>query len=115
MKIVGFDELKSTISIKFASDLAEKPIDDYEAHLFNVVELDRDVDDIVILKALANAGQDIALQQEIAEQTAKDSKMVAKYKGYVGKELVFTANELFNIGPSIPAEDQPISVGLMVI
>lgn len=39
MKIVGFNDLSSTLQIKFCSDLAEKPIDDYPIHEFNVVEL----------------------------------------------------------------------------
>ena len=115
MKVVGFDVIKSTLQIKFASDLAEKPIDDYEAHLFNVVQENNEVTDNQILKALAQNGWNIALQQEIAEQIAKDNEKISQYKTYVGKEFNFTAGDLFAPGPTIPAEDQPLSEGLMVI
>ena len=114
MKVVGFDVVKSTLQIKFASDLAEKSIDEYEAHLFNVVQ-DGDVTNEEIIKALAQNGWNIALQQEIAEQTAKDNEKVFQYKSYVGKEFEYTVDELFNPQPTIPAEEQPISTGLMVI
>jgi hypothetical protein len=114
MKVVGFDIIKSTLEIKFASDLAEKPIDEYETHLFNVVQ-EGDVTNEEIIKALAKNGWNIALQQEIAEQTAKDNEKVIQYKSYVGQEFEYTAEELFNPQPTVPAEDQPISTGLMVI
>jgi len=114
MKVVGFDVIKSTLQIKFASDLAEKPIDDYEAHLFNVVQKG-DVTNEQIIKALAQNGWNIALQQEIAEQTAKDNEKVSQYKNYIGQEFNYTIEELFAPEPTIPAEDQPLSQGLMVI
>lgn len=115
MKIVGFDVIKSTLQIKFASDLAEKPIDDYETHLFNVVQENDEVTDNQILKALAQNGWNIALQQEIAEQTAKDNTKITQYKRYVGQEFNYSIEELFAPEPTIPAEDQPISQGLMII
>ena len=114
MKVVGFDVVKSTLQIKFASDLAEKPIDDYEAHLFNVVQ-EGDVTNEEIIRALAQNGWNIALQQEIAEQTAKDNQKVSQYKSYVNQEFEYTEEELFTLRPTIPSEDQPISTGLMVI
>jgi hypothetical protein len=114
MKIVGYDILKSTLQIKFCSDLAEKSIDEYETHLFNVVQ-ESEVSDKEILKALAQNGWNIALQQEIAEQTAKDNEKVTQYTSYVGKEFDYSALELFTPEPTIPAEDQPLSIGLMVI
>ena len=114
MKIVGFDVIKSTLQIKFASNLAEKPIDEYEAHLFNVIQ-DGDVTNEEIIKALAQNGWNIALQQELAEQIAKDNQKVSQYKSYIGQEFEYTAEELFNPQPTVPAEDQPISTGLMVI
>lgn len=114
MKVVGFDVIKSSLEIKFASDLAEKPIEEYETHLFNVVQ-ENEVTDEDILKALAQNGWNIALQQEIAEQTAKDNKKVAQYKNYVGKEFSYTTEELFAPQACQAAEDQPLSQGLMVI
>jgi hypothetical protein len=114
MKVVGFDAVKSTLQIKFASDLAEKPIDEYESHLFNVVQ-DGNATNEEIIKALAQNGWNIALQQEIAEQISKDNEKVSQYQSYVGKEFEYTADELFNPQPTIPAEDQPISTGLMII
>jgi len=114
MKVVGFDVVKSTLQIKFASDLAEKPIDEYETHLFNVVQ-EGPVTNENIIQALAQNGWNIALQQEIAEQTAKDNQKVIQYKGYVGREFEYTAEELFSPKPTIPAEDQPLSTGLMII
>jgi len=114
MKVVGIDVVKSTLEIKFASDLAEKPIDEYETHLFNVVQ-ENPVTNEEIIKALAQNGWNIALQQEIAEQIAKDNEKVSQYQSYVGKEFEYTAEELFKSQPTIPAEDQPISTGLMVI
>jgi len=115
MKVVGFDKLKSTLQIKFASDLADKSIEEYETHLFNVVELDESVTNNTILKALAHNGWNIALQQEIAEQTAKDNKKVSQYTGYVGQEFTYSFEELFSPDPTLPAEDQPLSTGLMII
>ena len=112
MKVVGFDVLKSTLQIKFASDLAEKSIDEYETHLFNVVQEDGQVTNDQILKALAQNGWNIALQQEIAEQTAKDNEKVAQYKSYIGKEYNYTYSELYS---TQAAEDQPLSQGLMII
>jgi hypothetical protein len=112
MKIVGFDENKSTLLVKFASDLAEKPIEDYDFHYFNVVENDDGVVLDDILKALAQNGWNIALQQEIAEQTSKDNEKVQLYKALVDKEFDFTADDLF---ATPAAEEQPITEGLMVI
>jgi DNA-binding PucR family transcriptional regulator len=114
MKVVGFDIIKSTLEIKFASDLAEKPIEQYETHLFNVVQ-NGEVTNEEIIKELAKNGWNIALQQEIAEQIAKDNEKVSQYKSYVNQEFEYTAEELFNPQSTIPAEDQPISTGLMVI
>ena len=112
MKVVGFDIIKSTLQIKFCSNLAEKPIDEYETHLFNVVQEDSAVTNEQILKALAQNGWNIALQQEIAEQTAKNNTLVSQYKSYIGKEIEYTSEELFATEAS---EDQPLSQGLMVI
>ena len=114
MKVVGFDVVKSTLQIKFASDLAEKPIDEYETHLFNVVQ-EGAVTNEDIIKALAQNGWNIALQQEVAEQIGKDNQKVNQYKSYIGKEFEYTADELFNLQPTMAAEDQPLSQGLMVI
>ena len=114
MKVVGFDVLKSTLQIKFASDLAEKSIDEYDTHLFNVVEENK-VSNDEIIRALAQNGWNIALQQEIAEQTAKDNQKVDQYKSYVGLQFEYNFEELFNSQPTIPAEDQPLSTGLMII
>lgn len=115
MKIVGFDTIKSTIKIKFASDLAEKSIDEYDWHEFNIVELNENVTENEILKALAQNGWNIALQQEIAEQTAKNSKKVAYYKSLEGTNFKYSAEELFASEVCQAAEDQPLSTGLMVI
>jgi hypothetical protein len=112
MKIVGFDVIKSTLQIKFASDLAEKLIDEYEEHLLTVLQEHDQVTDEEIIKALAKNGWNIALQQELAEQTAKDNKLVSQYKNYVSKEFEYTADELFF---TQAAEEQPISTGLMII
>jgi hypothetical protein len=114
MKVVGFDDLKGTLQIKFASDLAEKPIDEYETHLFNVVQ-ESEVSNEDIVKALAQNGWNIALQQEIAEENAKDNQKIAQYKNYVGLEFEYNFEELFNSQPTIPAEEQPLSTGLMII
>lgn len=114
IKIVGYDVIKSSLQIKFASNLAEKPIDEYETHLFNVVQ-DGEVTNDEIIKALAQNGWNIALQQEIAEQTAKDNEKVSQYKSYVGQKFEYTYEELFIPQPTIPAKEQPISTGLMII
>jgi hypothetical protein len=115
MKIVDFDAINSTLYIKFASDLAEKPIDKYEAHKFNVMEQGDDVELRDIVKALAQNGWNIALQQELAEQNAKDNEKVQKYKSLVNEEFDYLAEELFFSEPTVPAKDQPLSEGLMVI
>lgn len=115
MKIVGFDTIKSTLKIKFASDLAEKSIDEYDWHEFNVIELNEDVTEKQVLKALAQNGWNIALQQEIAEQTAKNSKKVAYYKSLENTNFKYSAEELFEPEACQAAEDQPLSQGLMVI
>jgi hypothetical protein len=115
MKIVGFDTIKSALSIKFASDLAEKNIDEYESHLFNVVQENEEITNDEILKALAQNGWNIALQQEIAEQIAKDNKKINQYKNYVGEEFEYTIEELFGPQNIVAAEDQPLSQGLMII
>ena len=115
MKVVGFDVIKSTLQIKFASDLAEKPIEEYETHLFNVVQENNQVTDSEILKALAQNGWNIALQQEIAEHIAKDNEKVNQYKSYVGQEILFTQEELFAPEAAVASENQPITQGLMVI
>jgi hypothetical protein len=115
MKVVGFDTIKSTLQIKFCSNLSEKSIDEYETHLFNVVQENESVTNEDIIKALAKNGWNIALQQEIAEQIAKDNEKITQYKSYVGEEFEYTANELFNAQPTDPAKDQPLSQGLMII
>ena len=115
MKFVGFNIIKSTIQIKFASDLAEKSIDEYDYHEFNVVELHDNVQIDEILKSLALAGWNIALQQEIAEQTAKNNEKVNLYKSFINQEFTFSEESLFAPPECKVSEKQPLSTGLMVI
>jgi hypothetical protein len=115
MKVVGFDVLNGTILIKFAGDTAEKSIDEYPSHQFNVVEDNKNVTLDEVLKALAQTGWNIAFQQEVAEQTAKDNEKVALYKSLIGSAYVFTGEELFSTPQACPSENQPSTKGLMVI
>jgi len=112
MKIVGFDRLKSAVQIKFCSDLAEKNIEEYPTYDFNVVETDNSVTQKQVLKALASTGWNIALQQEIAEQIAKNSKKVAEYESLISQEFLFSEDDLYAIEAS---EEQPTTEGLMII
>lgn len=112
MKIVGFNTLDGTLHIKFAGDTAEKSIDDYPTHNFNVQTANDNVTLDDVLKALAQTGWQAALQQEIAEQTAKDNEAIAIYNSLVGNEFVFTGDELFAQEAS---ENQPTTQGLMII
>ena len=115
MKIDGFDVLNGTILIKFAGDTAEKPIDDYPAHQFNVVEENENVNLEEVLKALAQTGWNIAFQQEVAEQIAKDNEKIVLYQSLVGSSYVYTGEELFAPPQACPANNQPSTQGLMVI
>jgi hypothetical protein len=115
MKIAGFDVLTGALLIKFAADTSEKPIDDYPAHQFNVVENNETVTLDEVLKALAQTGWDIAFQQEVAEQTAKNNEKVAIYKSLIGSSYTYTGEELFAPPQSCPSENQPSTQGLMVI
>lgn len=115
MKVVGFDVLNGSLWIKFAGDTAEKSIDDYPAHQFNVVEEHENVTLNEVLKALAQTGWNIAFQQEVAEQTAKDNYKVEMYQSLVGSAYVFTGDELFSTPQACPSENQPTTKGLMVI
>jgi hypothetical protein len=115
MKIAGFDVLNGTILIKFAADTAEKLIDDYPSHQFNVVEENENVKLEEVLKALAQTGWNIAFQQEVAEQTAKDNEKIALYQSLIGSFYVYTGEELFAPPKSCPSENQPSTQGLMVI
>ena len=115
MKVVNFDALSGAISIKFAADTAEKPIDDYPAHDFNVVEMDSDVKIEHILKALAQNGWNIAFQQEASEEIARNNHKIGVYKNLVGNRFSYTQEELFAPEACIAEENQPSSQGLMVI
>jgi hypothetical protein len=114
MKIAGFNTLNSTLVVKFCSDLAEKPIDDYPEHEINVVELDDGVTLDQILAAIAQSGWTIAMQQEVAEQTAKNSEKVAIFKSLIDSQYMFTEDELYPKSCGV-AENQPKSTGLMEI
>ena len=114
MKIVGFDTLKGAVQIKFASDLADKAIDEYPSYDFNVVENDDSVILDDVLKALAQNGWSIALQQEIAETISKDNKKIELYKTVIGQEFVFT-EDIFMPTTCPTAENQPLSTGLVII
>ena len=112
MKIVGFDKLKSTLQIKFSSENAEKDIEEYPYHEFNVVEMHENITQEEVLKALALNGWNIALQQDIAEETARNSQKVAEYQSLIGEEFTYTDEDLFAV---VPSERQPETENLMVI
>ena len=112
MKIVGFDILTSSLHIKFASDLAEKDIEEYPYHAFNVVEMNEQVTQEEVLSALAVNGWYIALQQDVAEDIARNSTKITEYQGLIGTEFGFTGEDLFALQA---AENQPQVEGLMVI
>lgn len=115
MKIDGFDVLNGTILIKFAGDTAEKPIDEYPSHKFNVVEDNENVTLNAVLKALAQTGWNIAFQQEVAEQTAKNNEKVAIYQALIGSSYEYSGEELFAPEACVAEDNQPSTQGLMVI
>lgn len=115
MKIVKFDTLNGTMSIKFAGDTAEKPIDDYPAHDFNIVEMHENVTTDQILKALAQNGWNIAFQQEASEEIARNSVKIGAYKNLVGNQFIYTQEELFAPEACVASENQPSTEGLMII
>jgi len=112
MKVVGFDNLKGAIQLKFSSDLAEKNIDEYPSYDFNIVEMNDEVVLDDILKALAQNGWNIAFQQEVAEQTAKDNQKIKQYQSIINEEFKFSYDDLY---ATPAAEEQPMTEGLMVI
>ena len=112
MKVVGFDVQKGAIQLKFASDLAEKSIDEYPSYDFNIVEMDVDVSLDDILKALAQNGWNIAFQQEVAETSAKDNEKIKQYQQIIDEQFEFSYDDLY---ATPAAEEQPFTEGLMVI
>jgi hypothetical protein len=115
MKVVGFNPLDGILQIKFAGDTAEKSIDEYPAHQFNVQVENENVTLDDVLKALAQTGWNAALQQEIAEETARDNEAIALYTKLIGEEYDFTFQELFQQSACQVAENQPLSRGLMEV
>jgi hypothetical protein len=112
MKIVEFNPLNGILSIKFASDNAEKKIEEYPSHQFNVVEMHENVKLDEILKALAQNGWNIAFQQEAAEEIVRNNVKINIYKNLVGNEFSYTQQELFSQEAS---ENQPNTDGLMIV
>ncbi len=115
MKIVNFDPISAAMSIKFAADTAEKNIDDYPAHNFNIVEMHDKVKMEDILKALAQNGWNIAFQQEATEEIARNNIKIGAYKNLVGNKFTYTQEELFAPEACVAADNQPTTKGLMVI
>ena len=115
MKIVHFDALSGAISIKFAGDKAEKPIDEYPAHEFNIVETHNNVKVEDILKALAQNGWNIAFQQEASEEIARNDVKIGVYKNLVGNKFSYTQEELFAPEACIAEDNQPATQGLIII
>ena len=115
MKIVHFDALSGAISIKFAGDTAEKSIDEYPAHDFNIVETNENVKIEDILKALAQNGWNIAFQQEASEEIARNNHKIGVYKNLVGNKFSYTQDELFSPLTCEASDNQPSTQGLMVI
>ena len=115
MKIVNFDPISASMSIKFAADTAEKNIDEYQAHDFNVVEMHDKVNMEDILKALAQTGWSIAFQQEAAEEIARNNVKIGAYKNLVGNRFSYTQEELFSPTTCVASDNQPSTQGLMVI
>ena len=114
MKVVGYNDVNGTVELKFASDLSERSIDDYTAHSFTV--LDENGTGLPgVLKALAQNGWNIALQQEIVDANIKNNTRVNEYKAIIGEEFTFDQEFLFAPPPNQAAENQPHSQGSMVI
>jgi hypothetical protein len=113
MKIVSFDELTGAFHIKFASDESEKEIDEYPAHLFSVLELRENISINEILTALAQEGHKVLIQQNLAEEIARNNSKTEQYKMLVGTDIEYNVDTLFN--QEFPSPNQPISTGLMVI
>ena len=115
MKIVDFDKLNGTLHIKFASENSKADIDSYPSHMFNVLEMSDSIDTSEILKALAVAGWNIAVQQEVAEEISSNSKKIDTYAKLVGLSVEYSDEELFSPEPTVASENQPSTAGLMVI
>ena len=113
MKVASFTPASGDLVIHFASDTAERPIDDYPAYPLQVIT-DGDMPISDVLRAVAATGWGIAEQQEAAEQAARDNDKVAEYMELVGKEFSFDPAELFPPPPpTCAAANQPSTDGLI--
>lgn len=113
MKIVSFDKLTGTIEACFASDRAERPIEEYPRHPIQVVDEDGGSDLADVMKAIAQTGWQIAVQQQAAEDQAKNDTRMGQYAALVGQEFGYAAEDLFAAPKCCAADNQPTTEGLI--
>jgi hypothetical protein len=113
MKIVGYDSTDSTLLIKFSGDTLEKNIDEYQEHKFSVLEMHENVAISEILKALAQSGLSIAIQQELNEEISRNDTKSSLYKSLIGNEIEYNLEDLFP--KQCPSPNQPTTNGLEII
>ena len=115
MKIVDVNYLTGVLKIKFASDTAQKPIDDYPEHEIQVLELDDMVTVDVAMNAIAQTGWNIALQQENQENIIKNNSRLKEYADLVSKVQTFSFSDLNGFSEGTASDIQPSIQGLMIV
>jgi hypothetical protein len=98
MKIHGYDERNDSLLVSFSTDVSMKPVDQYQVLAFQPHRMGVSSPGDVV-KAIAQAGIQIAKQQDLQDAAIADTSNAAAYNSMIGETLSFDETEL---APTLP-------------
>ena len=93
MKIHKYDEENDQLIVSFSTDLSIKSVEQYQALAFQPHRMGVSSPGDVV-KAIAQAGIQIAKQQDLQDAAVSDTASIAAYNSMVGETLSFDETEL---------------------
>lgn len=98
MKVVNYDPSTSSLIVTFASEKAQKSIDEYPLAAYQPTMFDTQ-DPEKVIEHIARAGIHVAQQQDKEEAFKENTELAEMYKSYIGKEFEFDVDTLLESAP----------------
>jgi hypothetical protein len=109
MKIVNYDPSTSSLIVTFASEKAQKSIDDYNAYAYQPTMFDTQ-DPEKVIEHIARAGIHIVKQQDKEEEFKNNTVLNSVYKSLVGKEFEYDISDLIAGAEQVVENMQEVSM-----
>ena len=90
---MNYEESSGSLIVAFASEKAQKSIDDYPACAYQPTMFDTQ-DPAKVIENIARAGIFVTQQQDKEEAFRSNVELANQYKEYIGKEFTFDVDTL---------------------